>query len=91
LSIPSLLASRTASTAKAAELVGGLEITVEVGKGVVADDGALVVGDGFIAVGCSELETIGLEVMTGKVGVWVGELVDGGGVFADVGADIPEV
>jgi len=81
LSIPSLLASSTASTAAAAELVGGLAVVGDdVGKGP-ADDvvGFEVVGlavEGFEVVGATMPAEDGLVVVglldVAKVGLLVG-------------------
>ena len=82
LSIPSLFASSTASTAAAAELVGGLAVIGDdVGKGP-ADDvvGVEVVGlavEGFEVVGATMPAEVGLVVVglldvAIKVGLLVG-------------------
>lgn len=74
LSIPSLLASSTASTAATAELVGGREIGDNVGKSSISDAGFDVVGmtvEGFDVVGAT------VEVVGGVVGLVDGLAVDG--------------
>jgi len=73
LSIPSLFALSTASTAAAAELVGGGEIGDNVGKSIADagfDEAGMIV-EGFDVVGAT------VEVVLGVVGLVDGLAVDG--------------